>query len=219
MPSPSVGCCWFILNKLLMQKVKGSQSKTAFAIVRWLFNRAIDPVNRSKTIPTTAAHKLAARDRENNSDYERRMALHMAQGLPMMAPSCHPLSQRQTHKGKGRAPPERSTFRESGAQMRGSWATSAGQHRLRRMPSFASSYRGRSDNRHPTSAPLPLPPARWLLRPPQPITALPRAPLPPPPPPPQPPPSPPWLPLPLPEPLALHKHCCPLARINRLYLG
>jgi len=71
---------------------------------------------------------LAARDRENNSDYERRMALHMAQGLPMMAPSCHPLSQRQTHKGKGRAPPERSTFRESGAQMRGSWATSAGQH-------------------------------------------------------------------------------------------
>ena len=55
---------------------------------------------------------LAARDRENNSDYERRMALHLAQGLPMMAPSCHPLSQRQTHKGKGRAPPEEHVQRE-----------------------------------------------------------------------------------------------------------
>ena len=57
--------------------------------------------------------QAGARDRENNSDYERRMALHMAQGLPMIAPSCHPLSQRQnTHKGKGLAPPEEHVQRE-----------------------------------------------------------------------------------------------------------
>ena len=176
--------------------------------------------NKAKftNIPTTAALVLAARDRENNSDYERRMALHMAQGLPMMAPSCHPLSQRQTHKGKGRAPPEEHVQRE--------WRSDEGElGDLSRVAQIAADaelceqlQRAWSDNRHPTSAPLPLPPARWLLRPPQPITALPRAPLPPPPPP-QPPPSPPWLSLPLPEPLALHKHCCPLARINRLYLG